>query len=664
MRIARLQVIFAALSCAALHAADLKATLENANLRLRRNSPIPIEVRFENPTPRLIEGRLELTLLAGDHRSGVHRSGELVLQPGTRVVPLLIPPPAGVQEGDGVAARLRWLGADGNRDLGEHRIGIYGIAGYELVLAIARTDRRLSNVDHHREAGLKLESLRPKLDAAGWLAFTTHLGTLPVENLPLHPLGWCAYDAVFLDGPAFAAAGERQLAALARWVEAGGSAGVCVDAKLGERHVEFLNRLGASEQPAVTFAADASGGLIGSGAGIKLLRPGLGRAFVAFYPGSAPADFDRLEWRAAVAWLWKLRESEQREVARSGTWSKDFLRSSAGWRSPDDMELDAIWNAVSGFNALKPGAPKRMPLGIVALVLGLLLVTVGPADWLAFGWLRRRRWTWIAFPIACVLFAWWTMRLAARHLGVKDRTGSVRLVDLGEDGRVLREVRFEMLLPSRDREWTLDVRDGLAVPVPRSGPVQFGRSRSSLARQGLPFGTGAPGAGLAALTEWPSPGHFTLRRSLRQWTPAMVRVTSFANEIEGGRADWDAALAHFRSDMVTQSWTPDGDGNHAFRFEIPRRDGAEERYARQIPGLLVEDGNAVSRDDDQAFARWIMFGSNSRILGGLGTTASPHLAGCSDLLHMDGKPWNRRVVGAWRRAGTELLIYRRRFPVK
>jgi hypothetical protein len=31
---------------------------------------------------------------------------------------------------------------------------------------------------------------------------------------------------------------------------------------------------------------------------------------------------------------------------------------------------------------------------------------------------------------------------------------------------------------------------------------------------------------------------------------------------------------------------------------------------------------------------------------------------------MDGMPWNRRVVGAWRRTGAELLIYRRMFSVK
>ena len=39
-----------------------------------------------------------------------------------------------------------------------------------------------------------------------------------MEQMPRHALGWCAYDAVFLDGPAFAAANEKQLTALARWV--------------------------------------------------------------------------------------------------------------------------------------------------------------------------------------------------------------------------------------------------------------------------------------------------------------------------------------------------------------------------------------------------------------------------------------------------------------
>jgi hypothetical protein len=133
-------VVLAIAACA--HAADLKVTLETANLRLRKDAPIPLEVHFENPTPRLLEGRLEFTLLLGDRRAGAHRTAELVLQPGSRTMPIVLPPPPEAHPGDGIAARLRWLGADGVRDLGEQRIGIHGIGGHEVVPARMRFDLR------------------------------------------------------------------------------------------------------------------------------------------------------------------------------------------------------------------------------------------------------------------------------------------------------------------------------------------------------------------------------------------------------------------------------------------------------------------------------------------------------------------------------------------
>lgn len=655
-----LPVALATAACA--HAADLKVTLETANLRLRKDAPIPLEVRFENPTPRLLEGRLEFTLLLGERKAGVHRSAELVIQPGTRTVPILLPPPPDAHPGDGIAARLRWLGTDGTKDLGEQRIGIHGI-GADVVLGIVRTGRRLTEPDHARETSLKFESLRPALDAASWLSFTTHLAPIASNTLPTHPTGLCAYDAVLLDGPALSAMSEKQLTALARWAEAGGSVGICTDAALDDRHVAFLNRLAASEIPVIRFALDPNGSLMrdGAGSGVGkvpiLLRPGLGRAFVATDAGSSPKAFDRNEWRAAVAWLWKLRDSEQREVARTGTWSKDFLRGNQGWRGPDEIELSSIWSAAAGFNALTPGAPRQMPLGVVALVLGTLLIVAGPADWFALGWLRRRRWTWIAFPLACAGFAWWTAHLAGRYLGVEDRSGRVRIVDLSGDGRPLRELRFEMLLPARDREWIHDVRDGIAVPVPR-GLVS------------VPSGAPAPsvfagGATLDAdsVSEWPAPAHFILRRTLQQWAPAMVRITAFPESADGGPPNWDAALAHFDKGQTAQGWSPGASSGNAFAFEIPGSDASDWESNRYRTGFPQPD-SLMKGGGDASFARWVAFGGGARILGGLGASGSPVLAGTADLIQSRERPPGRRVLCAWRRAGGELLIYRRSFPVQ
>jgi hypothetical protein len=639
-------------------AADLSAALETANLRLRKDAPIPIEIRFQNSTPRLLEGRLEFTLLLGDRKSGVHRTAEIVIRPGTQTIPVLLPPPPEAHPGDGIAARMRWLGADGKRDLGDQQIGIYGI-GADVVLGIVRTERRLTELDHARDASLALESLRPPLEATSWLTFTTHQAPIATGSLPAHPAGLCPYDAVFLEGKAFAAANEKQLTALARWVEAGGSAGICADAALEERHANFLNRLAVAAHPQVTFALDPNGavGISGAPANVPvLLRPGLGRAFVTLDAGSAARDFDRNSWHAAVAWLWKLRESEQREVARTGRWSKDFLRSGQGWRGPDELELSSLWSAAAGFNALTPGAPRQMPLGVVALVLGALLVVAGPADWLVLGWMRRRRWTWFVFPLSCAAFAWLTAHLAGGYLGIEDRSGRVRIVELADDGRPVREVRYEMILPARDRDWSFDLRDSVAVPVSR---VQTRLPSSAPADLKADALTDAGG-----ISEWPAPGHFILRRTLRQWAPAMVRITTFPDAKDESQPDWNSALQYFRNTPDVERWQPDDAATGGFTFEIPKRDGSEERY-RNFNTVRIRAGMQLEPDiDEDSFVRWVAFGTNRRILGGLGAAVSPVIAGTSDLIQTREDLRNHRVLCAWRRVDGELLIYRRGFPAK
>ena len=649
-------------------AADITVTLDTANLRLRKDGPIPLEVRFQNATPRILEGRLELTLLFGDRKAGVHRTADIVLQPGTRTVPVLLPPPPEAHPGDGIAARIRWFGTDGTRDLGEQGIGIYGTGTNEVVTGIVRTERRLTEIDHAREASLKVESLRPKLDAEGWLSFTTQMAPIAGGSLPVHPAGLCAYDAVFLDGPAFAAVNGKQLAALARWVEAGGSVGVCADGRLEDRHIAFLNRLGGSENPVTPFALNPDG-VLTRGTPAKpgadprtdaakrnpiLLRPGLGRAFVASDSGSTEKAFDRNEWRAAVAWLWKFRDSEQREVARTGSWSKGFVSEHRSWRGgPDASELPTVWSAAAGFNALTPGAPRQMPFSLIALVLGVLLVATGPADWFALGWIRRRRWTWIAFPIACAACAWWTAHLAGKYLGIADRTGSVRFVDLADDGRPLREVRFEMMLPARDRDWTFDVRDAVAVPIPRES------ARLRLTAANL---AAAASGDTASTSEWPSPTHFILRRTLRQWSPAMARITSFGETVDEAQPDWDAAFAHFRGDANAEKWPSDDAVHGGFYFDVPKRGGSDDGY--NLGNFLRDPELVASGGADDVFVRWLAFGNDTRTLGGLATATSPLLAGTSDLIRQRDQSPGRRVLCAWRRAGGELLIYRRSFPVK
>ncbi len=660
-------------------AAPLTAELLTGDLHLRKGAPIPLEVRITNHTQTLVEGRLELTLLRGGHAAAIHRSGELVLQPGKRVVPLPLPPLPEADDGDGLGAQIRFTGKIGELDLGRQQIGIFGLGANQFILAIPRTERRLAEMDTARERGIYLESLRPTLDKAPWLAITTITAPITAEQIPRHPLGWCAYDAVMLDGPAFAAAGEKQLTSLARWVEGGGSVFVCANdppaAGLGGHHVAFLQRLAAS-QPAVSFSIGENGRVTCAGrdAGPRMFRAGIGRAVIATATPASRDEYKSKSWREAVAWLWKVRADHRGRIAREGALDNDWAEQGQTYQGFRNRRENAWeWDAANGFSALTPGAPRQLPLAVVAGVLGLLLVLIGPGDWMVLGWLRRRRWTWFVFPMLSAGFAWWMAHLSGKYLGVSDRTGTVSLVDVGEDGRVLREVRYELLFPANDREWTHDLRDAIAVPVPR--PV-------------MRFGTSPPvnfiippqSADAPAVSEWSSPDHFTLRRSIRQWTPALVRVTSFPDAKDDSGIDWQAAEAAAKTAGTATPITdaedePGGDAGAAeekagvFARDLdlqvadfvqgewngidPRKMGPEYVYFGGRPGiqgLNVPSGGTASMREQ--FSIW-MYG----LLNGLLVGESPQTAG-----GLGDTGTDQRTLVAWRRVGNAIHIFRRHLP--
>ena len=628
---------------ACAHAADLTATLETANLRLRRGGPIPLEIRFQNPTQQLLEGRLEITLLLGDRKAAVHRGAELVLQPGTHTVPVLLPPPD-AHPGDGIAAQLRWIGADGTRDLGRQQIGIYGIGGNEFVLGTVRTGRRMTEADHARETSLSVESLRPKLDASGWLTFTTLTSPIASGSLPVHPLGWCAYDAVFLDGPAFAAANEKQLAALTRWIEAGGSLWVCADVAVQERHAAFLDALCARHGTKKRCTSGEGGRLSAPGREPFVLWPGLGTAVI----GTHAPDEKELAgkpWRAAVATFWKLPPDQVREVAAKGVWDKDWAKQSRWLSEQDDGELRSLWLATAGLDTLQPGAPRLIPLALVGGMLGVLLLCVGPGDYLFLGWMRRRRWTWLLFPALCAVCTWWMWRAAERSIGTDDRRGTVRFVDVARDGRVLREVRYEFLLPARDREWEVRVEDGTAVAMPRV-------EQSSDTPLAVPDFNNAAESPRDATFEWESASRGRLKRSLRQWTPALVRVTSFpADARDDSGSPWDALEARNDRFQYNEEFE-----NVLAREPVPTPDGMQ--CWSKSPGWGALPGAL-----DYRFSRR-QFGTSERMPGErLRTTAwlgrAPGVTGTLLRTMEDDNARGAHFLLAWRQEGGVTPIYRR-----
>jgi hypothetical protein len=139
------------------------------------------------------------------------------------------------------------------------------------------------------------------------------------------------------------------------------------------------------------------------------------------------------------------------------------------------------------------------------------VVVIGPLDWIVLGRLRMRRLTWVTFPLAAVACTALTVFLAESYMGRSNYRSTLTVTDLGHDGRVLRETRFEMLFPARNQEVTTDVRNALCVPMPVSQNYYYGNR---------------PGSAAPARYEGLFPAGYKVRQSLRQWTPQMNRLTS------------------------------------------------------------------------------------------------------------------------------------------
>ena len=623
-------------------AAGLSASFETADLQPRMNAPIPIPANVQWDGPGLLEGYLEATLIRRGHPLGVVHSPPMFLSPGKRSAALTLPPPPGIVNGDSLDVSVRFVGKGNTWDLGKLPLGSIQLgSAKELILCVARSGPPQGEFSFERERSLALERQLPKL--TGEFAnlpgiVTTRQTSLKTEDFPTNPAGLCAYDAVFLDGRSFAQLNEKQLAALTRWVRAGGNLaltpGDLATPALADRHLVFLRRLfagsgfRASLGDGGRLSATSERGVVATAS----VSPELGRVFVVAAPETA-LDLGGAVWRSAVNHLWKARYDrfELAEIGgRNWPWQRPFSQSSRG-----------IWvgRAAAGFAPLAPDAPRQIPFRILGGVLAVLLFAVAPGEWFVLGRLRRRRWTWVVFPLTCAACAWFVSGLASRYVGFQSRSGSLRIVDVGADGRVIRDVRFEQLLPSTDYVWTHDVRDGVAVPVE---PETFEEPDEHLNDR-------AP-----ATSEWVSSERLVVKQTLRQWTPSLVRITTFPDSEDDSGLDWRAiqAASAQAAQSVSGMRTLDG-------WSIASSEGLTHLTGSD---MLDRTGEFHFGDVSEARATATTLVRSADVTNyGLITRHSPSLGGhYSDLATYS--PEEHEVVSAWRRVGTAFVIYRRHFP--
>jgi hypothetical protein len=513
------------------HAAGpLTADIKPLAPRARTGAPETFEVKLDWAGPGLLEGALELRFPFSDAEASQYRSHDLAVNVGSQSFRLLVP---ATTRGVGLSREVqaRFVTKTGECDLGQFDFGTGRSVSRNLTICVSKppfgtAGRKIPQPDEV-SANSPIEDvplwqkLRPEqFEPEKTLIDELKVSTMPVfvetSEMPATALSYTPYDVVVLEGEGFTLLREKQLAALHHWVLAGGSLFIESDASLEPGPRRFLEDLLAADVHHPVLSFDGAGRPdLSEHAGILLAQPGFGRLVVK-RPEEEVLDpilkaTNIAAQRKATTFLWKFRDKQIQQILNNGTWQVTYDSSGPQFRQYQQYRQQPL-QVIAGI--LTPKQVRILPYPVVLLVLGAFVLVIGPLDWFVLGRLRMRRLTWVLFPLAAVGFTALTVFLAERYMGSSTSRSSLIITDLAYDDRVLRETRLELIFPARNQEITTEIRSALCVPL-RIASNAYGASLNS---------------DVASRYEGLFPSRYTMRQSLRQWSPQLNRLTS----LEGG----------------------------------------------------------------------------------------------------------------------------------
>jgi hypothetical protein len=509
----------------------LRATVNELAPRSRRAAPEWIEVLLNSRSTAIREGALEFTMIEWGDTLYRYRTHNLVINSGDQRFRFMLPAATSHGENSNRTLQLKFIEKDRTTPLGEFPLIASQRGGQAHVIAVIRPSFRAAGSETHPIwQALRLERLAPEEGPM----FDTAPVFLDPADVPQEPLGFFPFDLVLIESDAYGKMREKARAALARWVNAGGSLCVIADRTLEPGHVEALNQLGSVDPHWKALTTDESGQVKVPGK-MAFSRVNFGRMAVA--SELPPDDVEKVStaWRRACVFLWRLAEAQADKVAQNGKWDlkpPDLKNVSPKQRAirvvgrqpyPQSIEFE-----LPAFE-LFPKSVRVIPLWVLATLIGVFLILIGPVDWFLLGAIRRHRFTWLAFPVVAVSITAGTVFLAQRYMGQSNHEGAIIISDIGVTGRVIRETRIEFSLPASQKLATSSMKNALRLPV---------GSRSNFSR--------------SYVSNWDDvmfqgqyPARFDYVRPHRQWTPEISRATAVVDAPDASGIKWDAFDAEF-----------------------------------------------------------------------------------------------------------------------
>lgn len=555
-------------------AAEWKAKLLNQNDPLRPDGPIPLSLEITNPTPRPVEGILQAAVEIDGQVILRHRSNSIALISGTQRISHLLPPFASHRARGPILVHLGLATSDGTVPLGDFLLGVQDFRIPWIVGQVC------GESDPHEILFFPTASSSQKTAPLPPNGSVSQDGPYRLQNLwrttidvSDQPLALNVYHTLVLHPDALSRLRPRQLEAIAQWVDAGGTLAVIVSHQTDvapfpktETLFPFLQRLTRDQKPAPWTETPEA----------ELAK--LGEAPVFFYAGCGRVALfrDLSGINAATGDLAKL-------------FLLDFLNPRG---EPNHERFFVSLDRRQLINQLLSDTPRPLSVRLVtwAMIAFALVASIG--DYLFLGWLRRRKYTWLLFPMLAGGATAGMLAFSNHHMNHLEQRGVLRIVDLGLDGRVLRESRFLVVLPSRTYASQIDGQAMLLRELPLNGPspsapkwVSFsgvirtfdssGETSRLSSSDGATTTTriytstvsppAAQGAHPPDELEGSVAGKSALRVQLAQWTPRLFLISSLGGSDDSG-IDWERCRRRDLSDLESPFSYPATLGNFSIEY--------------------------------------------------------------------------------------------------
>lgn len=536
----------------------LTMQIRPTSIRPRTNAPIHTELDIQWHGRSLLEGYFTFNVYDENRLVYAYRMPEIAIAAqGTLKRNLTLPPVSTTNHALGqITIRPLFQGKPNNYTLDPIPVSVTQNDRRTMAVLMAQPLPGISNAAEFKPYmdALRLETHVPRELIQKLI---TQYANLKSSDLPRNPLDYLSYDMVVLAGSGFQTAPESAFDPLARWVESGGAILIAPEEKTSAEQIAFLNRLAKSAGESYFFTMGTEKELVindlKNDPQLLQLSPGLGRAVILLKHRERVDFFELSHWMRAKLFLWDIRKNHHFRIFNSGKFTHQGNQY-ASMNVPENSAEQVM------ANRLKPPSVKLMPFSIIVMILVVFVLVIGPVDYFFLGFIRKRKFTWIVFPLMSILFTIVMVKSAEYYTGTEDHLRELHIIDYGTDNNANRHTRYDYRFVGSPKSVTLPTRQAILSIIDRNSIIHS----NQMNMRNISFERVQAESGLPITGNYPV--NYEITHEVAQWTPQLYRYYLSTPDLPELRPQWEnVSYDDFRSfnheATLYQKLYPNADAN-------------------------------------------------------------------------------------------------------